>query len=75
VSSVPTQSLVVKVAAVLTESSPTGVNVGEYGLEEKPVEILAKHKRVREIKRGSGCYVVEHAYRKEIRVALARLSR
>ena len=75
VSSVPTQGLVVKVAAVLTESSPTGVNVGEYGLEEKPVEILAKHKRVREIKRGSGCYVVEHAYRKEIRVALARLSR
>ena len=75
VSSVPTQDLVVKVAAVLTDMSPSGANVGDYGLVERPVEILAKHKRVREIKRGSGCFVVEDVYRKEIRVALARLSR
>ncbi|RYN95502.1 hypothetical protein AA0119_g8622 [Alternaria tenuissima] len=75
VSSVPTQDLVVKVAAVLTEMSPTGANVGEYGLVQRPVEILAKHKRVREIKRGLGCFVVEDVYRKEIRVALARLNR
>ena len=75
VSSVPTQDLVVKVAAVLTDMSPTGANVGEYGLVERPVEILAKHKRVREIKRGLGCFVVEDVYRKEIRVALARLNR
>ncbi|KAH6846841.1 hypothetical protein B0T12DRAFT_487157 [Alternaria alternata] len=75
VSSVPTQDLVVKVAAVLTDMSPTGANVGEYGLVERHVEILAKHKRVREIKRGLGCFVVEDVYRKEIRVALARLNR
>ncbi|CAN9365865.1 unnamed protein product [Alternaria alternata] len=73
VSSVPTQDLVVEVAAVLTDMSPSGANVGEYGLVQRPVEILAKHKRVREIKRGLGCFVVEDAYRKEIRVALARL--
>jgi hypothetical protein len=75
VSSVPTQDLVVKVAAVLTDMSPTGANVGEYGLVQRPVEILAKHMRVREIKRGLGCFVVEDVYRKEIRVALARLNR
>ena len=75
VSSVPTQDLVVKVAAVLTDMSPTGANAGEYGLVQRPVEILAKHKRVREIKRGLGCFVVEDVYRKEIRVALARLNR
>ncbi|CAN9363984.1 unnamed protein product [Alternaria alternata] len=74
VSSVPTQDLVVKVAAVLTDMSPTGANVGEYGLVQRPVEILAKHKRVREIKRGLGCFVVEDVYRKEIRVALERLN-
>jgi hypothetical protein len=74
VSSVPTQDLVVKVAAVLTDMSPTGANVGEYGLVQRPVEILAKHMRVREIKRGLGCFVVEDVYRKEIRVALARLN-
>jgi hypothetical protein len=75
VSIVPTQDLVVKVAAVLTDMSPTGANAGEYGLVQRPVEILAKHKRVREIKRGLGCFVVEDVYRKEIRVALARLNR
>ncbi|RYO31628.1 hypothetical protein AA0111_g4671 [Alternaria arborescens] len=75
VSNVPTQDLVVKVAAVLIEMSPTGANSGDYGLVERPVEILAKHKRVREIKRGLGCFVVEDVYRKEIRVALARLNR
>jgi hypothetical protein len=75
VSSVPSQDLVVKVAAVLTDMSPTAADVGEHGLVERPVEILAKHKRVREIKRGLGCFVVEDAYRKEIRVALARLNR
>ncbi|RYN73030.1 hypothetical protein AA0117_g8138 [Alternaria alternata] len=74
VSSVPTQDLVVKVAAVLTDMSPTGANVGEYGLVQRPVEILAKHMRVREIKRGLGCFVVEDVYRKEIRVALTRLN-
>jgi hypothetical protein len=75
VSSVPTQDLVVKVAAVVTDMSPTGANLGHHGLVERPVEILAKHKRVREIKRGLGCFVVEDVYRKEIRVALARLNR
>jgi hypothetical protein len=75
VSIVPTQDLVVKVAAVLIEMSPTGANSGDYGLAERPVEILAKHKRVREIKRGLGCFVVEDVYRKDIRVALARLNR
>ncbi|KAB2105013.1 hypothetical protein AG0111_0g7136 [Alternaria gaisen] len=75
ISSVPTHDLVVKVAAVLTDMSSTGANVGEYGLLGRPVEILAKHKRVREIKRGLGCFVMEDVYRKEIRVALARLNR
>ncbi|KAH8631233.1 hypothetical protein IG631_12915 [Alternaria alternata] len=74
VSSVPTQDLVVKFAAVLTDMSPSGANVGEYGLVQRPVEILAKHKRVREIKRGLGYFVVEDVYRKEIRGALARLN-
>jgi len=75
VSSVPTQDLVVKVAAVLTDMSLSGASLGDYGLVERHVEILAKHKRVREIKRGLGCFVVEDVYRKEIRVALARLNR
>jgi hypothetical protein len=62
---------IVKVVAILTDVSPTGF--GEA--IKRPVEIQAKHKRVREIKRGLGCYVAEEVYGKEIRAALGRLKR
>lgn len=61
--------LVVRVVAILTDVSPPGVSE----VLERPVEIQARHRRLREIKRERGCYVAEEVYGRQIRAALRRL--
>jgi hypothetical protein len=62
-------SRIIRVAAIVTDAA--GV-FGEGDVARR-VDIRAKHKRVREILRGSGGYVAEEVYGKQIRAAFREL--
>ena len=72
----PNSSAVIKIVAIVTDSSGAGREKDEkYEAVERRVELRAKAKRVKEILRGERYYIAEEFYRKEIRLAFKALGK